>query len=64
MQGDGERAGLGDGEAAVLAGLQEGVDLGLEAVEVVPHRGERVGVDEVGHDEVALLVELGDLTGR
>ena len=31
VQRDGERAGLGDREAPVLAGLEEGVDLGLEA---------------------------------
>ena len=64
MQRHRERTGLGDGEAAVLPGLQEGVDLGLERVEVVAHRGDRVGVDEVGHHDVAVLVELRDLLGR
>ena len=64
MDGDGERAGLGDREPTVLAGLEEGVDLGLEAVEVVLHLGEGVGVDEVGHHHEALLVELRHLLRR
>ena len=55
---DRERAGLGDGEPAVLAGLEEGVDLRLEPVEILPDLGEGVGVDEVGHHDEALLVEL------
>ena len=60
---DRERAGLGDGEAAVLAGLEERVDLRLEPVEVLPDLRQGVGVDEVGHHDEALLVELATCSG-
>ncbi len=58
VDGDRERAGLGDGEATVLPRLEEGVDLGLERVEVVAHRGDRGLVDQVGHHDEPVLVEL------
>lgn len=58
MGDEGERARLGDRDAPVLPRLQEGIDLGLEGVEVVPHGGEGGVVDEVGHHHEALLVEL------
>ena len=61
VRAEGDGAGLGDHHAAALDLLERGVDLGLEAVGLGDHLRQQRRLDEIGHHDEAVRVELAHL---